>query len=63
LPFLERVVVGLEARGTEPESIAGTLMHYAKKSLPSLLRRYNGRDAYTHGLLVPATVAPIEDDQ
>ncbi len=63
LPLLERVIAGLEARGTRPESIAGALVHYAKKSLPGLHRRHSGRDACTHGPLVPATVAPAEDDQ
>jgi hypothetical protein len=62
LPLLERVVVGLEVRGIKPESIVGALVHYAKKSLPSLHRRHSGHDAYTHGPLVPATVAPTEDD-
>jgi hypothetical protein len=38
-------------------------VHYAKKSLPSLHMRHSGRDACTHGPLVPATVAPAEDDQ
>jgi hypothetical protein len=63
LPLLERVVAGLEARGTKPESIAGALMHYAKKSLPSLHMRHSGRNACTHGPLVPAIVALAEDDQ
>jgi hypothetical protein len=63
LPLLERVVVGLEARGTRPESIAGVLMHYAKKSLPGLHMRHSGHNAYTHGLLVLTTVTPAEDDQ
>ncbi len=63
LPLLERVVDGLEARGTKLESIVGALVHYAKKSLPSLHRRHSGRDACTHGPLVLAIVAPAEDDQ
>jgi len=63
LPLLEKVVAGLEVRGTRPESIAGALVHYAKKSLPSLHRRHSGHDACTHGLLVPTIIAPAEDDQ
>jgi hypothetical protein len=63
LPLLERVVVSPKARGTKPKSIAGALVHYAKKSLPGLHMRHSGRDAYTHGLLVPTTVAPAKDDQ
>jgi len=62
LPLLERVVVGLEARGTRLESIIGALVHYVKKSLSSLHRRHNGRDSCTHGPLVPAIVALAEDD-
>ncbi len=42
LPLLERVIVGLEAKGTKPESIVGAIVHYAKKSLPSLHRRHTG---------------------
>jgi len=52
LPLLERVVAGLEARRTRPESIVGVLVLYAKKSLPGLHRWHSGRDAYTHGPLV-----------
>jgi APA family basic amino acid/polyamine antiporter len=63
LPLFERVVASLETRGTRPESIAGALVHYAKKSLPSLHRRHSGRNACTHGPLVPAIVALAEDDQ
>jgi hypothetical protein len=62
LPLLERVVVGLEARGTGLESIVGTLVHYVKKSLPSLHRWHGGRDSYTHGPLVPTIVTPAKDD-
>jgi len=63
LPLLERVVVGLEARGTRLDNIIGALVHYVKKSLPCLHMQHSGRDSCTHGLLVPATVAPTEDDQ
>jgi len=62
LPLLERVVVSLEARGTRLESIVGTLVHYAKKSLPGPHRRHSGRDAYTHGPIVPAIVTSAKDD-
>ncbi|CAK9874917.1 unnamed protein product [Sphagnum jensenii] len=63
LPLLERVVVGLEARGTRPESTVGALVHYAKKSLPGLHMRHSGCDAYTHGPLVPITITLAKDDQ
>ncbi len=48
---------------SRPESIAGALVHYAKNSLPGVHMRHSGRDACTHGPLVPAAVAPAEDDQ
>ncbi len=63
LPLLEKVVVGLEARGTRLENIVGVLVHYAKKSLPGLHKRHSGCDACTHGPLVLAIATPIEDDQ
>jgi hypothetical protein len=63
LPLVERVVAGLEVRGTKPESIVGALVHYAKKSLLGLHMRHSGRDACTHGHLVLATIALVEDDQ
>ncbi len=63
LPLLEKVVVGLEAKGTRPKNIVGALVHYAKKSLPCLHKRHSGHDACTHGPLVLVVVALAEDDQ
>ncbi len=57
------MVAGLEAKGTRPKSIVGALTHYANKSLSGLHRRHSGCNAYTHGPLVPAAVAPAEDDR
>jgi hypothetical protein len=57
------MVIGLEVRGTRPQSIVGALVHYVKKSLSGLHKRHNGHDACTHGSLVPAIVALVDDDQ
>ncbi len=63
LPLLERVVVGLEARGTRLETIVRTLVHYVKKSLLGLHMRHSCHNAYTHGPFLLAIVAPAKDDQ
>ncbi len=64
LPLFERVITGLETRGIRPDSIAGALVHYSKKSLPGLHRRHIDRDAHitTRGVVVPVTVPPMEED-
>ncbi|KAG6552542.1 hypothetical protein Mapa_005852 [Marchantia paleacea] len=62
LPLYEKVISAMDMKGIRPESIAGALMHYAKKALPGLHRRQSGRE---NGALaiVPLGVAPSENDQ
>ncbi|KAL3683058.1 hypothetical protein R1sor_001080 [Riccia sorocarpa] len=62
LPLYEKVITAMDHKGIRPESIAGALMHFAKKALPGLHRRQNGRDSGSRAI-VPLGVAPNENDQ
>ncbi|WOL18084.1 BTB/POZ domain-containing protein [Canna indica] len=55
LPFLKRFILAIEAKGMEPENVAGVLMFAAKKFLPGLNRSYTNFCA--------SDSAPSEGDQ
>ncbi|OVA18062.1 BTB/POZ-like [Macleaya cordata] len=63
LPLYKRFIVAVESRGMKPESIAGSIMFYAKKYLPGLSRHSSLKEHLNH--VNPGTTisAPSEGDQ
>ncbi|XP_024525382.1 BTB/POZ domain-containing protein At1g30440-like [Selaginella moellendorffii] len=62
LPLYERVISAMEAKGIRGDAIAGALMYYAKKQLPGLSRRQDGRESGNLSI-VPVTNALSENEQ
>lgn len=63
LPLYRRVITAMESKGLRSESIAGALMHYARKSVPGLNRRQGGRDSGLRVLVSSLSTAPSENEQ
>ncbi|XP_043699638.1 BTB/POZ domain-containing protein At1g30440-like [Telopea speciosissima] len=63
LPLCKRLISVMESRGIRPDTIAGSLVFYAKRYLPGLKRRQGVSESSTR--LVPAALGtlPSEDDQ
>lgn len=63
LNLYKRLILVLESRGMKPDSIAGSLMYYAKRHLPGLIRHSSFNDNATHGGPTISVSAPSERDQ
>ncbi|KAL5990610.1 hypothetical protein ACLOJK_011513 [Asimina triloba] len=59
----KRLILDVESRGLKPESIAGSLMFYAKRYLPGLSRHSSFRDYTIRVVPGPSVSAPSESDQ
>ncbi|KAH7277699.1 hypothetical protein KP509_38G003100 [Ceratopteris richardii] len=44
LPLFKRVIIAMESRGLKPESMAGVLMHFARRYLPALNNRHGAKE-------------------
>eukprot|EP00250_Pteridium_aquilinum_P005630 c15699_g1_i1 orf=218-2524(-) len=64
LPLFKCVIGSMEEKGLRVETIAGALMYYAKKFIPGLNRRQEGRSRVTLGVVSsPTPVLPCEAEQ
>eukprot|EP00249_Psilotum_nudum_P024069 c29080_g2_i1 orf=244-2175(-) len=63
LPLYKRLIVAMEARGINPESVAGALLHFAKRYLPVLSRRQGTREGSNRFGSISLASVPSESDQ
>ncbi|KAL8136746.1 hypothetical protein V2J09_002747, partial [Rumex salicifolius] len=62
--LFERLIKTMEMRGLRPESIAGAIMHYARKYLPGLRRwQGGGKSGQTRSVTSFSMTAPLIVDQ
>lgn len=52
LPCFQQVIAALLAKGMRPESVAGALVHYAKKHIPGLQKRHAAKPVTDSGRLL-----------
>ncbi|RWR83963.1 BTB/POZ domain-containing protein isoform X1 [Cinnamomum micranthum f. kanehirae] len=63
LNLYKRLILSVDSRGMKPESIAGSLMFYARRHLPGLIRHSSFRDIAFRGAPGTSVSAPSESDQ
>ncbi|XP_022764588.1 BTB/POZ domain-containing protein At5g03250-like [Durio zibethinus] len=59
LSLYKRLILAVESRGIKPETIAGSLVHYAKRHLP-LLGRQSSFQSGNHAAIA-STMSPLSD--
>lgn len=63
LNLYKRLILSVDSRGMKPESIAGSLMFYARRHLPGLIRHSSFRDIAFRGAAGTSVSAPSGSDQ
>ncbi|PIA36778.1 hypothetical protein AQUCO_03200035v1, partial [Aquilegia coerulea] len=63
LPLYKRLIMAVEARGMNPETIAGSLMYYAKRYLPGLSKQFSFKESRNHVNTGSTISSPSERDQ
>lgn len=63
LPLYKRLVMGMENQGIKPESVAGALMHFARRYLPALNKRQGAKEGSGRFASLSLTSVPSEGEQ
>ncbi|THU64721.1 hypothetical protein C4D60_Mb01t29420 [Musa balbisiana] len=63
LPTYRRLILAMKSKGMKPDNIAGSLMHYAKMSLPGLSRQSGFHDSADCFTCTNSTAIQSESDQ
>lgn len=63
LPLYKRVVMTMERQGLKPESVAGALMHFARRYLPALNKRQGAKEGSGRFASLSLTCVPSEAEQ
>ncbi|CAL9065033.1 BTB/POZ domain-containing protein At5g03250-like isoform X1 [Musa acuminata AAA Group] len=63
LPTYRRLILAMKSKGMKPDNIAGSLMHYAKMSLPGLSRQSGFQDSADCFSCTNSTAIQSESDQ
>ncbi|KAJ7539169.1 hypothetical protein O6H91_11G079500 [Diphasiastrum complanatum] len=63
LPLYKKLITSMAGKGLRPEIIAGALVHYAKKLLPSLNRRQDDHESGSLSAICSVSSNASEEDQ
>ncbi|MCO5591824.1 hypothetical protein L7F22_045816 [Adiantum nelumboides] len=63
LPLYKRVIMAMESQGLKSESVAGALMHFARRYLPALNKRQGAKEGSGRFASLSLTCVPSEAEQ